>query len=161
MHPNEDVLRRLFSSLNQHDHESMAACYLEKATFKDIAFDLTGKKQIHAMWHLICEPPGQPADISVMFQVIHADEHAGWVNLVDAYTFGPNRNRVINVIDSHFGFENGFIRSQIDICDSRSWAAMAIGGLKGFLAGEFRFLRSRNAGALLREFVRSHPQYLP
>jgi len=161
MHPNADVLQRLFFGLNQHDHEVMAGCYQEKATFKDIAFELKGKKQIHAMWHLICEPPGHSADIRAMFQIIHADEDRGWVNVVDEYTFGPYRNKVINVIDSHFRFGDGLIKSQIDFCDSRSWAAMAIGGLSGFLAGEFRFLRSRSAGALLREFVRKHPQYLP
>jgi SnoaL-like domain len=158
MHPNSEVLQRLFSGLNRHDHEAMAACYQKNATFRDIAFWLKGKNQIHAMWHLICAPPEHPADIKAMFQIIHADEHSGWVNLVDEYTFGPNRNKVINVIDSHFGFRDGLIESQNDFCDSRSWAAMAIGGLSGFLAGEFRFLRSRNAAALLREFVRKHPQ---
>jgi SnoaL-like domain len=160
MHQNAEVLQQLFSGLNRHDHEAMASCYQETATFTDIAFQLKGKKQIHAMWHLICEP-GWPADIKAMFHIVHADEHVGWVNLVDEYTFGPNRKPVTNVIDSHFRFADNLIASQHDFCDSRSWAAMAVGGLSGFLAGEFRFLRSRNAAALLRKFVKKHPQYLP
>ena len=161
MHPNAEILQQLFSGLNQHDHEAMAACYQQNATFTDIAFQLQGKKQIQAMWHMICEPEGRPADIRAMFHIIHADDHAGWVNLIDEYTFGPRRNRVTNVIDSHFCFAGGLIVSQNDFCDSRSWATMAIGGFSGFLAGEFRFLRSRKAAGLLREFTRTHPQYLP
>jgi len=28
----------------------MASCYDDDATFKDIAFEISGKKRIHAMW---------------------------------------------------------------------------------------------------------------
>ena len=64
------------------DHEAMASCYHSSATFEDIAFDLRGVRQIHAMWHMICE-----RDIRVTFEVLDADEHNGRVNVVDDYTF--------------------------------------------------------------------------
>jgi len=86
MHPNATLIQRLFSSLNEHDHEGMAACYHLQAKFKDIAFDLNGKKEIHAMWHMICQPDAHTSDICVMFNVVHADDRRGWVNLVDDYT---------------------------------------------------------------------------
>jgi head-tail adaptor len=83
MHPNAERLQRLFTALDQHDHVTMAACYHPSATFQDIAFDLRGQKEIHAMWHMICE-----TDIRTTFRVLQADEQRGHVQLVDVYTWG-------------------------------------------------------------------------
>jgi len=153
---NERVLHELFTSLNEHDHEGMAACYSSDARFRDIAFDLQGSKLIHAMWHMICE-----TDIRAAFQIVSADENNGRVSLIDDYTFGPPPSRAVhNIIDSHFAFRNGLIVRHLDYCDSRKWAAMAIGGIPGFLAGRFRFLRSYQATRLLRQFIKRHPGYL-
>ena len=55
MHTNAILLQRLFTSLDQHDHRSMADCYHTEARFTDIAFDLRGENKIHAMWHMICQ----------------------------------------------------------------------------------------------------------
>lgn len=159
MHPNATLIQRLFSSLNEHDHEGMAACYHLQAKFKDIAFDLNGKKEIHAMWHMICQPDAHTSDICVMFNVVHADDRRGWVNLVDDYTFSPTGRKVTNIIDSHFYFEDGLIVEQHDFCDPRAWSEMALGGLGGFLAAQFHSLRSFKARQMLREFLRKHAEY--
>ena len=159
MHPNAVLLQRLFSSLNQHDHKTMAACYHSQATFTDIAFDLRGRQQIHAMWHMICQPGDHTSDIQAMFNVIHADDQRGWVNLVDDYTFSPTGRKVTNVIDSHFCFEDGLVAKQHDFCDPRAWASMAVGSLSGLLAGQFHFLRSFKARQMLDKFVESHSEY--
>ncbi len=161
MHTNAVLLQRLFSSLNQHNHEAMAACYHSKASFTDIAFDLRGKQQIHAMWHMICQPDDHTSDIHIMFNVIHADDRSGWVNLVDDYTFSSTRRKVTNVIDSHFCFEDGLIVKQHDFCDPRAWASMAVGGFSGFLAAQLHFLRSFKARRMLYRFVDNHPEYQP
>ncbi len=159
MHPNALLLQRLFSSLNQHDHEAMAACYHSRATFTDIAFDLRGKEQIHAMWHMICQPDDHTSDIRAMFHVIHADDRSGWVNLIDDYTFSSTGRPVTNVIDSHFTFENDLIMRQRDFCDPRAWAAMALGGVRGLFAAQFHFLRSLKARQMLLRFVDKHSEY--
>jgi len=52
MHSNATLLHKLFTSLDNHDHKEMSACYHPDATFSDIAFNLKGRKQIHAMWHM-------------------------------------------------------------------------------------------------------------
>ncbi len=161
MHTNAVLLQRLFSSLNHHNHEAMAACYHSKASFIDIAFDLRGKQQIHAMWHMICQPDDHPSDIRAMFHVIHADDRSGWVNLIDEYTFRETGRRVTNVIDSHFSLEDGFIVKQHDFCDPQAWAAMALGGIPGFLATRLHSLRSRKARQMLYKFVDNHPEYQP
>ena len=55
MHPHTEVLTRLFTALDRHDHEAMAACYAENASFRDIAFKLQGRTRIHPNTHIITE----------------------------------------------------------------------------------------------------------
>jgi ketosteroid isomerase-like protein len=160
MHPNEALLHRLFTALDRHDHSTMASCYHSEATFRDIAFNLPEKRQIHSMWHMICE-----GDIRATFEVVAANDQEGHVKLVDTYTFGatkepPKAGRPVrNVIDSRFLFRDGLIAQHHDFCDSREWARMALGGTIGFLAGRIRLLRSWKAGLKIGAFVDKHPEY--
>jgi len=155
MNKNALLIEKLFTSLDKHDHQSMAAdCYHSEARFTDIAFDLTGKKQIHAMWHLICE-----GDIRATLKTFEVDEQKGKADLVDEYTFSDTGRRVKNKIISNFKFENGLIVEQHDICDAEDWAAQALGGVKGFLAGKLGFLRSLKASKKLSKFIDKNPQY--
>ena len=153
MHPNGLLLRRLFTALDVHDHPTMAGCYAPAASFRDIAFDLEGKPKIHGMWQMICES----SDLRATFEVVQADDVEGRVALVDHYTFSDTKFKVRNVIDARFRFENGLIVQHRDYCDEKAWAAMAFhGGLRGFLAGHFRFVRSRGAEAKLKAFMDAH-----
>ena len=154
MHPNAALLEKLYTDLAQHDHEAMAACYHEDATFNDIAFDLSGKKEIHAMWHMISE-----SDLKITFDIIRADEHTGRVNWVADYTLTATGRNVHNVIESRFHFHEGLIIEQRDLSDAKAWAAMAVGGPAGFVGGRVRFLRSQRAITILRDFVKEHPEY--
>jgi hypothetical protein len=112
------------------------------------------------MWQMICA-----GDIRATFQVVQADEAEGRVSLVDEYTFNlsspdpAKRRKVRNVIESSFRFRDGLVVEQVDSCDARTWAAMALGGVSGFLAGRIRLLRSWKAMKKLRDFVRNHPEY--
>ena len=160
MHPNAALLHRLFSALDRHDHWAMASCYHPDATFRDIAFDLRGKRKIHSMWHMICE-----SDIRAKFKVIHADDEEGRVRVVDTYTFGatkvaPKRGRPVhNIVQSRLRFRDGLIIEHRDACDARAWAKEALGGPIGFLAGRIRFLRSWTARKKLKKFVDAHFEY--
>jgi hypothetical protein len=159
VHPNALTIQRLFTALDQHDHATMAACYAEDATFRDIAFDLRGRKQIASMWHMICE-----TDIRTTCQVLHADDQRGHARVTDVYTFGAARDRpgrpVTNVIDSRFVFRaDAFIAEQRDECDARAWARAAFGGPVGFFAGNFERLRRAAFQHALEAFVRRHPEY--
>ena len=154
MHPNALLLQQLMTSLDSHDHEAMARCYHPDATFRDIAFDLRGVRQIHAMWHMISE-----SDLRATFEVVSADDDAGVVTLVDDYTLSLTGRRVHNVIASRFRFRDGLVVEHQDLCDARQWATMALGGPTGFVAGRIRFLRSQKASATLGAFVADHPAY--
>jgi SnoaL-like protein len=157
MHANGVLLQRLFTALDDHDHATMASCYHPAATFRDIAFDLSGQSRIHAMWHMICEN----TDIRATFEVLHADDREGRVALVDHYTFTDTALKVRNVIDSRFRFEHGGIVQHQDHCDARAWAGMAFpGGIRAFLAGNLRMVRSLAARRKLSAFCQAHPKYL-
>jgi ketosteroid isomerase-like protein len=138
----------------------MASCYHPDAEFRDIAFFLHTKKEIHSMWHMICE-----GDIRTSFELVHADDQEGRATLVDVYTFGASKvppkpgRPVRNVVDSNFRFREGLIVQHHDFCDARKWAASALGGPIGFLAGNIRLLRSLTATAKLAAFVDKHPEY--
>ena len=151
MHANGALLQRLFTALDDHDHPTMAACYHPDATFHDIAFNLRGRSDIHAMWHMICED----SDIRATFEVLHANDDEGRVALIDHYTFSDTALKVRNVIDSTFRFRQGSIVRHHDHCDPRAWAAMAFpSGVRGFLAGNLRVMRSLAATRKLNAFRR-------
>jgi ketosteroid isomerase-like protein len=154
MHIHAEVLTRLFTALDRHDHPAMAACYAENASFRDIAFNLKGKTRIHAMWHMICD-----GDIKTTFKIDEVDDRTAFVTVVDDYTFRAKGRKVHNVIQSRFRFANGAIVEQHDSCDSRKWASMAIGGVGGFLAGRISPLRQAKARRTLDTFIEKHPQY--
>ena len=154
MHSNTEVLTRLFTALDRHDHDAMAACYAENASFRDIAFKLEGRTRIHAMWHMICD-----GDIKTSFKIDEVDERSAFVTVVDDYTFRAKGRKVHNVIQSRFRFKDGSIVQQQDSCDSRQWASMAIGGVGGFLAGRIPLLRGAKARRTLDTFIEKHPQY--
>jgi ketosteroid isomerase-like protein len=157
MHPNSAILQRLFTALDQHDHRTMGACYhpRKQLIFEDIAFSLRERKRILAMWHMICER----TDIRAAFDILNADDREGRANLVDEYTFRDTGRKVRNAIDSRFRFEDGFIVEHRDYCDPAAWASMAFGGIKGFLAGHIRLLRSVAATKKLDAFISTHPEY--
>jgi SnoaL-like domain len=154
MHTHAEVLTRLFTALQRHDHQTMAGCYDEDATFKDIAFEINGKKRIHAMWHMICE-----GDIRTTFEIANADDRSAVVKVVDDYTFRSSGRNVHNVIESRFLLRNGLIIDQQDACDARKWAGMALGGVSGFLAGRLAFVRQAKARKTLDAFIAKHPEY--
>jgi ketosteroid isomerase-like protein len=151
MHPNAKLLQQLYTSLNRHDYQAMVDCYHTDATFHDIAFDLRGRDQIRAMWQMICS-----GDIRATFEVTRADDREGAASLVDEYTFTETGRRVRNPIESRFRFQDGLIAEHRDSCDARVWAAAALGGVAGFLAGRLHFLRAWKARDKLRRFSRAN-----
>jgi len=154
-HPNAALLARLFSALNQHDPEVMASCYHPAATFEDIAFRLNRREEIHDMWRMICL--GE-SEISVTFEIVQADDHIGYVRAVDKYKFGPARRPVINIIDSHFSFQEDLIIKHHDLCDPHAWASAAIGGVNGFIAGRVPLVRRFMAHRKLKKWVKRNPR---
>ena len=108
------------------------------------------------MWHMICD-----GDIRTTFEIVEASETGAVFNVIDDYTFRATGRKVHNVIQSRFRVLNGAIVDQHDACDASQWAAMALGGVSGFLAGRVPSLRQRKARKTLDAFIASHPEYQP
>jgi hypothetical protein len=105
-------------------------------------------------------------DIRASFDIVHADDRSGVVAVVDNYTFGASKdppragNAIRNEIVSGFTFQDSLIIDQLDECDANAWARAAFGrGLKGFLAGHIRWIRSIGARQKLSAFAKKHPEY--
>ncbi len=156
MHPNEELLTRLFRYLTEHDHCGMVDCYHDEATFRDIAFTLTGKRQIHAMWKMACSvnKVGIDSDIVATVLEFSANDSTGRAVVVDDYTFRDTGRKVHNKIVSQFEFRENRIVKQTDDCDPVCWARQAFGGFQGFVAGNVGPIRRRKA---MRKLKAEHP----
>ncbi len=148
------VLEKLYTCLDAGDHQGMAACYHPDAVFRDIAFTLSGRKRIHAMWHMISE-----SDLRATFTVRRVDGRAATVDLVDDYTFRATGRRVRNVIRSDFHFVDGLVIEHLDSCSALRWGVQALGPAKGVMSWLVPGARRKMAMATLEKFIARHPEY--
>lgn len=152
-----DLISQWLAAYQRSDHAAMAACYHEQATFEDIAFQLSGKKQIQAMWHMICDNGITVVEDSPP----HVDGDCVVLRITDHYTFSSTGRPVKNPITCRFRFRDGLIVEHCDECDPKSWAQKAMGGMKGWLAGRISYLRRSAARKKLAAFISKHPEYSP
>lgn len=160
MQDNEELLTRLFRCLNAHDPNGRADCYAEDATFTDIAFTLRNKREIHAMWDMICSDNKEriKSDIAVTVTELSAGDTKGRAVVIDDYTFRDTGRKVHDRIVSTFSFRDGKIIKQTDECDSVDWAHQAFGGIQGYVAGHVEFIRRSKAMGKLKA---ERPQAFP
>lgn len=154
---NNQLITRLYTALQQLDHQAMAECYHPEATFKDEVFDLEGK-EIAAMWHMLCE---RGTDLEITWSDIHAGDQEGSAHLEADYTFSQTGRKVHNSIDASFRFKDGKIIQHHDRFNFWRWSGMAL-GMTGWLLGWTPFLQkkvSANARKGLDRFIAGHPEY--
>jgi ketosteroid isomerase-like protein len=155
VHPNEQLLERLYSSLRDRDAAGMATCYAPDATFRDIAFELNGINQIQAMWDMVC----RAKDFRASFDGVRADDAAGSADVVDDYIYGDTGAPVHNVIHSEFVFRNGLIVEHRDSCDALVWGRQALGPVKGIVTWLVPALRRSAAKTKLAAFIDQNRAY--
>jgi ketosteroid isomerase-like protein len=130
-HPNEDVIKDFYTAFSKRDAETMAAQYHEKIHFSDPVFpDLDGP-QAGAMWAMLCE---RGKDLEITFGGVEADDTSGKARWEAHYTFSATGNKVHNIIDATFRFEDGKIIDHKDQFDLYKWSKQAL-GVKGLLLG--------------------------
>jgi ketosteroid isomerase-like protein len=152
MHPNAQILNRLFSALDRGDAKTMGACYAEDASFEDIAFTLDGRREIQAMWEMVAAV--KPL---ATYKVLRADDSSGEADLLDSYTYRDTGRRVENPIRSSFRFRDGLIVRHEDSCDALRWGIQALGPVKGTLSWLLPFQRRKIAMHKLHQYLASHP----
>ena len=115
-----EAIERLYTALNAHDGEGMAACYADDAVFEDPAFGLLRDGRVKDMWRMLC---ARTEDLAVELRE-HDDRSAHWIA---TYTFRTGR-KVVNDVHARFAFgSDGLIVEHRDDFDLRRWAAQALG----------------------------------
>jgi ketosteroid isomerase-like protein len=150
MHPNEEVISKLYSSFQRGDHEAMASCYSDQATFSDPVFPQLDADQVRAMWRMFCTGGN---DIEVTFDQVKADDKTGSAHWEAHYKFPKTGRPVHNKIDASFEFSNGLITRHEDDFDFYRWTRMALGPtgtLLGWTPIVKNQVRAQAAGQLRR-----------
>jgi hypothetical protein len=132
----------------------MAVCYADDATFKDIAFDLKGRREIHAMWRMVCSN----RDLRVhSVEIVRAIDGEGTANWKADYTFGDDHRPVHNELRSEFTIRDGRIIAQHDHSDALKWGMQALGPVKGLIAWLRPSMRQKVARDKLEKFKKENP----
>jgi hypothetical protein len=152
VHPNEQLIHRLYEALDRHDGEAMAACYTADAWFSDPVFPDLRDGRVKDMWRMLC---GGAKDLTATVSRVRADDQRGSAHLVADYTFSRSGRRVHNVIEAQFVFREGLIERHSDEWDFKAWVAQAL-GLVGRLFGglhQFRDKVRKDAAKRLARFA--------
>jgi hypothetical protein len=152
VHPNELLVGRLFSALEPGDFRTAGDCYLDHAEYRDPAFQLKGKSDITAMWHMVCS-----RNVKVSFRDIHADERTGTAHWEALYIFSKTHRLVHNKIDARFTFHGGKILLHQDEWDRWTWTVQALGRLAAIAITALPFLLRWQATTELKRFKEKRP----
>lgn len=153
---NARLIERFYAALQRQDPDAMAACYAEDATFKDIAFDLSGRDKIWEMWRMVCNKK-----VDSTIDGITADAQKGRAHWVARYPFGKNNRWVVNDTNAEFTFANGKIIEHIDHADPLKWARQAYAPPMGEILGRVELLRKAGARRKLKKFLAKNPKPKP
>lgn len=139
MQANIDLINAFYSAFQKRDSEAMNACYHPDIEFSDAVFvDLKGA-EAKAMWQMLCE---RGTDLRIEFSDVQADETTGQAHWEAWYTFSKTGQKVHNIIDAKFRFQDGKIIEHRDSFSFKRWSAQAL-GVTGKLLGWTPFLQKK------------------
>jgi ketosteroid isomerase-like protein len=139
---NRELIRSLYEALAKKDPGALAELYHEKAVFMDPAFGRLTREEACAMWRMLLT---RAADLSIDFEVGEADDYAGTGRWTATYTFSRTGRKVVNPIQSQFGFLDGKVLAHRDRFDFWKWSRQAL-GLPGLLLGWTPWFRRKFQG---------------
>ncbi len=131
MYENAKLIQTFYEAFQKRDAETMGTCYHPDVVFSDPVFPELHGDRARGMWLMLCE---RGKDMTLEFSGIQADDTTGKAHWEARYTFGATGNKVHNVIDAAFTFEDGLIKTHTDTFDLWRWAGQAL-GTKGKLLG--------------------------
>ncbi len=131
MHPNEELIAKLYTGFQNLDAKAMGECYHPDVTFTDEAFTNLNYKQTLAMWSMLCS---RARNFNLLFSDVVANDTSGKAHWEPTYTFTSTGRLVHNIIDSEFEFKDGKIIRQRDHFDFYRWSRQALGAA-GMLLG--------------------------
>jgi ketosteroid isomerase-like protein len=131
MHPNEEVIHKLYEAFAKKDGDTMASCYAKDATFSDPVFLQLKGDEVTTMWSMLT---ARATDLAVRHSDVVVTESKGSCKWEADYTFAKTKRFVKNRIAAEFTFSNGLIKSHVDTFSFYRWTSMALGPT-GFFMG--------------------------
>ena len=120
----DDLIQRFYAAFDEHDGDTMAACYAPDAHFWDPVFgDLSGV-EAGAMWRMLT---GRSADLRIELPEHEANGETGSAHWIARYTFTQTGRKVVNDVHATFRFKDGLIADHRDEFDYKRWARQALG----------------------------------
>jgi len=151
MHPNEELLRKFYTSFQNKDYQQMIQCYHPEIEFTDALFDLKGQAAA-LMWSMLCK---NSMDLEVNLIDVVANDQTGIAHWEAKYTFSETSRKVHNIVEAKFEFKDGKIIKHEDNWDFWKWSQMALGGVGRFL-GWTPYIKNQvkvKAGKKLENFM--------
>jgi hypothetical protein len=163
MQPGRQTIETLYGAFGRLDADAMAACYSPEAQFEDEVFSLRGRREVAAMWRMLCEAvksQGQDG-WQLQWHDVRADGQAGAARWEAHYRFSATGRPVHNRIAAAFEFDGeGLILRHRDRFDFWRWSRQALGA-PGMLFGWSPMLRGavrRKARANLDRVLAREPR---
>ncbi len=158
MNEHELMIHTFYTAFQQGDFKTMQDCYHRNIVFSDPVFPKLEGKQVHAMWHMLCE---NGSELIIGFEAVGAFDSQGQARWHAGYRFGKRKRMVNNDIEARFHFREGKIIRHEDRFDLWKWSGMAL-GLPGLLLGWSAFMQDKirkQAARGLEKFISRHPEY--
>ena len=131
MHPNAELITRLYTAFQRLDADAMRACYHPDAEFSDPAFPGLRGPEVGGMWTMLCR---SAKDFALEFSNVQADDARGSADWVARYRYSKTGRAVENRIHADFEFRDGLIWRHRDTFSLHRWMGMALGPA-GWLLG--------------------------
>jgi ketosteroid isomerase-like protein len=144
MEPRQTI-ETLYAAFARLDGEAMAGCYAEDATFDDEVFSLRGRRDVAAMWSMLCDAARSQGAGSWRLAVdgVRATGAGGSAHWEAWYRFSATGRPVHNRIDASFRFApDGRIAHHVDRFGFWRWSRQALGA-PGLLLGWTPLLRRK------------------
>jgi ketosteroid isomerase-like protein len=153
MTPNEALITRFYTALQQKDYQTMGACYHPEATFRDEAFDLKTVEEVRGMWKMLCL---RGKDMRMEFRDVTASGDEVTAHWDAWYSFSKTGRKVHNSIDATFTFKDGLILHHRDRFPFYRWSRQALGTPAILLGWTPFFHKKVRASAMqgLHEFMK-------
>lgn len=139
MHKNEKLINKFYSAFQKRDYATMISCYHEEAKFSDPVFQLQSKKEIAAMWKMLCL---RAKNFDLTYSEVQAEKYDGSARWEADYLFSGTQRQVKNKIESKFYFMDGKIIEHLDSFNFWRWSCMAL-GMPGYFLGWTPILKKK------------------
>jgi ketosteroid isomerase-like protein len=163
MQPSRQTIETLYGAFQRLDADAMAACYSPDARFEDEVFTLAGRREVAAMWRMLCESVKAQGGEGWQLQWdgVRTDGVAGAARWEARYKFSATGRPVHNRISAAFEFDGeGRILRHRDRFDFWRWSRQAL-GTPGLFLGWTPQLRAavrKKARASLDRFLVREPR---